>query len=171
MGIMRTASNDVVVYLVPDHPAPTNVPFELTNYVQPGDWRSRLTTAQRVSARYSKTLLERSWVVLMVIAAVAIPWGLSGIVWDLMMKDGIVTRTKVVEARLIGFALFVSVLVVFFIPILTWKLIGFLDPFSFSLASCALPFFLPFETNTFQLQISSQVYEAGLPLLSTLAHL
>jgi hypothetical protein len=127
---MRTASNDVVVpaltvkYLAPDHPAPSNVPFELTNYVQPGNWRSRLTTAQRVSARYSKTLLERFWVVLMVIAAVAIPWGLSGIVWDLMMKDDIVTRTKVIEARLIGFALFVSVLVVFFIPILTWKLIG-----------------------------------------------
>lgn len=123
MVVQRTPNSEVVVHLAPGQAVPANVPFELNAYVQPIDWTSRLDKIQQVSGKYSKVFLERAWLLIMIAAAVAVPWGLSSTVWKAVMKDG-QAQSKVIGAHMIVVALFFAVILVFCIPVIAWKLIG-----------------------------------------------
>lgn len=123
MGVERTVNSEVAVHLAPGQAVPENVPFELNAYVQPIDWTSRLDKIQQVSRRYSKVLLERIWLLMMISAAVAVPWGLSSTVWKAVMRPG-QAPSKAIGAHMIVVALFFAVVLLFCIPIVAWKLIG-----------------------------------------------
>ncbi|KIK67355.1 hypothetical protein GYMLUDRAFT_37455 [Collybiopsis luxurians FD-317 M1] len=122
----RRTSNDIVLYLSAQQPNPP-VPFELQGQITPAVWSSRLSAVSTCAARYSKPWFERIWVVTGILASLILPAVLYNVIYDHMNvrnSDGTIDFSRLAESRMITFALFIGVVLLFFTPIIIWKFIG-----------------------------------------------
>ncbi|KAF5393315.1 hypothetical protein D9757_000640 [Collybiopsis confluens] len=119
-------SSDIVLYISARQPNPP-VPFELQDQITPAVWSSRLSAVASCTAHYSKPWFERIWVVIGILASLVVPSVLYSVVYDHMNvrnPDGTVDFSRLAESRIMTFALFVGVILLFLAPIAIWKVIG-----------------------------------------------
>jgi len=122
----KRSVSDITLYLSAAHPPPP-VPFELQTQITPAVWSTRLTSLANTAARYSRPWFERIWMVVGIISSLVLPAVLYNIIYNHMNvvdQDGDVDFARLSESRMITFALFIGVLLVFFVPIAVWKFIG-----------------------------------------------
>jgi hypothetical protein len=107
-----------VLYLSPTQPAPAMVPFELQNYISPEIWEARIPSIARVTSRYSKPLFEGVWALLGFFFMTIVPVAIFKVV--LVKNSGL----RHSEARAISFGIFVTIALIFFLPVAIWKFMG-----------------------------------------------
>jgi len=131
------AQGKVIIYLSPKYQSTPPVPFELQTFITTEEWGSRIREITRTASRYSKTLFERIWTITALLATFLIPVILYRVVFDALVgtqeelennnnfENGrAISGQKLLEARLISFAIFIITLIVFWAPIAIWKYIG-----------------------------------------------
>ncbi|KAH9041119.1 hypothetical protein EDB84DRAFT_1559732 [Lactarius hengduanensis] len=119
----RTAGQ-VVLHLNPNQPVPV-LPYELHEHVTVDAWATRIPQLIRVGSRYNKPLLERIWLVLMFICALAIPIGLHDTIYQGFKRNiGEDTFGAIYQARWISTAILLGIVLVFLIPLGIWKSVG-----------------------------------------------
>jgi len=122
----RTAGQ-VVLVLNPKEPVPL-LPYELHEHVTADAWATRIPQLIHVGSRYNKPLLEGIWLTLMFISAFAVPIGLNSKIFNALNKnagnDDFDDFGAIHQTRLISAAIFIGIVLLFFIPLGIWKSIG-----------------------------------------------
>jgi len=122
----RTAGQ-VVLVLKPKEPVPL-LPYELHEHVTADAWATRIPQLIHLGNRYNKPVLERIWLALMVISAIAVPAGVNSKIFNGLNNndnlDNFDDFEPIHQTRLITTAIFIGILLVFFIPLGIWKSIG-----------------------------------------------
>ncbi|KAI3619029.1 hypothetical protein WG66_000652 [Moniliophthora roreri] len=123
-GAQRKGS-EIILHLSPAQAPPSTVPFELQNQITVATWEVRIGAVLHASARYSKPWFERIWFFIALVSLVVIPVALQPIVRSAIItrdQEGFITTTSLAKAIL--FSTFLGTLLLFLIPIATWKYIG-----------------------------------------------
>jgi len=114
----------VSLYLNRKYPAPP-VPFELQGHISPDDWAIRIPALTNLASKYYKPVFERVWLIIAVIVTLIIPLATYQPIFDALYGNETNTSaSKGIGARLIGMAIFVAALALFWAPIFIWKQIG-----------------------------------------------
>ena len=104
------------------------VPFELRDHILPDDWHARMTAIRDLAFRFYMPIFERIWLFVATFATLVLPFALYSVIYN-SMTSGLNLRTdpdaanKIFKARIISFALFVGTLLVFWGPMVIWKMI------------------------------------------------
>jgi len=119
--------SEVVVELSPSQ-SPPLLPYELQGAVPNGVWESRLRAINRRAARNSKPVLERTWLLLGLIASVAVPITTYILVLNELKKkhehDEKDDFAYYSTARLAAIGATLGTWLVFFLPLFLWKYTG-----------------------------------------------
>jgi len=119
----RNAHNAIVLYLSPTQPAPP-VPIELRGEITPDVWADRLAAITRTASRYSKPMFERVWTIVGLLAIIIVPVAIFQVILSALHFRNEPTTSHAFEARGISFAIFVTMVLLFLLPIAVWKYIG-----------------------------------------------
>ncbi|THH21013.1 hypothetical protein EW146_g446, partial [Bondarzewia mesenterica] len=92
--------------------------------VSPDAWATRIPSLIRLVSRYSYPIFEGCWMLAAFVASIAIPAAVNPFIFDAMDKDRIDGNGPIFQARAISFALFVGVLIFFYVPLIVWKVFG-----------------------------------------------
>ncbi|VDB95322.1 unnamed protein product [Peniophora sp. CBMAI 1063] len=96
---------------------PPTLPYELHNHVSPDTWASRVPQILRLTARYQQPLLEAVWILLFFVAAIAVPMALRSTIYGNL-------RTSIYTAHFISLGIFLAIALVFWAPLIAWKMLG-----------------------------------------------
>jgi hypothetical protein len=118
----RRTSNEIVLYLSPTQPAPL-LPFELHGSIAPDVWATRLPIIARTAGKYSKPLFERVWLVIAFLAVLIVPMALHDVIYQAILRDDNKVDARM-KARGFSGLIFFGLILLFFVPILAWKLFG-----------------------------------------------
>jgi hypothetical protein len=120
-------SNEIVLYLSPNHPTPSTVPYELQNYISDDQWVVRVPAITKTAAKYSKPMFERIWMLMTAIAMFILPAlvyrviiGSSG---GLRFGDEAALR-RLHLAKVVSTSMFIGVALLLFTPLIFWKFVG-----------------------------------------------
>jgi hypothetical protein len=104
------------------------VPFELRDHIGPDDWHARMTAIRDLAFRFYKPIFERIWLFVASLATILLPFALYSVIFNAMfghvnLRTDPDAADKIWRARMISFGVFVGVLVVFWGPMIVWKMI------------------------------------------------
>ena len=104
------------------------VPFELRECVFPDEWQTRLIAIRDLAFRFHNPIFERIWLFVSFLATLVIPLALYAVIFN-SMSGGVDLRNdpngpnKIFKARMISFGLFVGTILLFWGPMVAWKMI------------------------------------------------
>ncbi|KAK7692754.1 hypothetical protein QCA50_004387 [Cerrena zonata] len=130
--------NTIVLQYTPHEYPPTDVPWELRSYYTKEVWEKRLPAITRKASRYYKRHFSTLWLCLLIACSIAVPIGMFYVALDHLPKSQEEKDFEEKEkdhfffywhggfdrywkARLIAFASWVIVMVLFYTPMLMWK--------------------------------------------------
>jgi len=117
-------ANVIDLHLSPTHPT-VPVPVELQEEISPDVWANRLASITQTASRYNKPLFERTWMLAGLLAIFIVPVAIFQVVVNaLHVDDDDTTTSDVFKARGISLAIFVALVLFFFVPMAVWKYIG-----------------------------------------------
>jgi len=88
-----------------------------------------MAAVSRLSARFSAPLIERIYFMVAIIATIAVPMVVANLILSHMVAKAEETdklTAFAVEARFIGLGFFVGCILLFWAPLASWKLLGYL---------------------------------------------
>jgi len=123
------APGKVVLYLYSQYTTNPPVPYELQPFLSQEEWDSRIRVVTRTASRSSKPLMEKLWVITSLIATFLIPMVVFRFVDNAFHVSGSSGNSseksqKAFEARLISFGIFIGVAILFWTPLVIWKMVG-----------------------------------------------
>ncbi|CAL1706887.1 unnamed protein product [Somion occarium] len=128
----------VLRYIPHEHP-PTDVPFELRSYYTKEVWESRLPAITRKASRYYKRNMQIIWIILLFVCSIGVPIALFYVALDHLPESEAEKQEdkdfpfhhywhggfdRYWKARLIALASWIAVMLLFYVPIITWKHLG-----------------------------------------------
>jgi len=116
-------ANVIDLHLSPAHPT-VPVPVELREEISPDVWASRLASITQTASRYNKPLFERTWMLVGLLAIFIVPIAIFQVILKAIHVDDDTTASHVFEARGISLAIFVALVLFFFVPMAVWKYTG-----------------------------------------------
>jgi len=122
-GIAQREDGKVTLYLSKAHSCPP-VPFELQGHIAPDDWAIRVPTLTKLAGRYYKPVLERVYLFIAVMVTIIVPLALSRPIFNAIYGKDEAESSTFFVARLVGFAIFLVALLLFWSPVFVWKTIG-----------------------------------------------
>ncbi|KAG1732211.1 uncharacterized protein EDB91DRAFT_1338387 [Suillus paluster] len=126
----KTQKNEVIVELSRTQPPPL-LPIDLRGYVSPDKWETRIRAATRVASRYSKPMLERTWMFIVLMLTFIAPlvayydtlhYLNNGQDFNDEQEDR--QDEFIWKARLIALGIIVGLWFVMFLPVVIWKHVG-----------------------------------------------
>lgn len=118
----RSADGRITLHVSKAHEMPP-LPYELSGLIAHEQWDQRTKTIKAMCDRFSKPLPERVWFLVAMISTLLLPFPLYRLVFSAIFNPDRPKETFF-EARAAGFGIFIAVLVVFWMPLVVWKLIG-----------------------------------------------
>jgi len=104
--------------------APPTLPYELSGHVSADAWASRVPQILRLTSRFNHPRLEAVWIITSFIVSIVVPAIFNNIILN-ALNGGLRDKTRTFfAAHFISFALFVGVVLAFWVPLLAWKYIG-----------------------------------------------
>ncbi|KIJ54665.1 hypothetical protein M422DRAFT_24570 [Sphaerobolus stellatus SS14] len=121
--VAQRENGRVTLYLNKKYPAPP-VPFELQGHISADDWAIRIPALTNLASKYYKPTFERVWLVLAIVITLIIPLATYQPIFNIIYRNTNNNASKGIGARLIGMAIFLAALALFYAPIYIWKFIG-----------------------------------------------
>jgi len=117
----------ISVSLARGFPTLPPVPLELQNFISPQEWERRLDAINNLARRYSKPIIERTWILLgfllTLIAPIIVYRLLASKLPDETFNQGDFLR-QFAQLKLITLGIFIGILVVVWVPLVLWKCLG-----------------------------------------------
>jgi len=99
------------------------IPFELTSYLSDKEWDRRMTCLVGMLGHYCRPLLERCYVLLVMLATITLPIVLYAVIYNAASQDDN-AEADAFAARFVGLSVFLLVGLLLWTPLLIWKSIG-----------------------------------------------
>lgn len=121
----RTPS-DILLYLSRKQPPPV-LPYELHGHVSPDAWATRIPNLTNLASRYSYPIFEGCWMLAAFFASIVVPIAVYPVIFRAMSKDHRRPGDRegpFFQARAISFAVFIGIMLFFYVPLFIWKYNG-----------------------------------------------
>ncbi|KAA1473887.1 hypothetical protein DENSPDRAFT_866215 [Dentipellis sp. KUC8613] len=122
------SSNSIILYLSRKEPPPL-LPIELQGHVGPETWAMRIPALTMLASRFHKPIFEGLWLLAAFIASIAVPAAVYPTIFHALDKDDngnsrFRDDQPFFQARAATVGIFIGVSLLFWVPLLVWKMIG-----------------------------------------------
>ncbi|PVG02422.1 hypothetical protein CPB86DRAFT_804701 [Serendipita vermifera] len=116
----------VTILLKKNEPLPP-LPYELQNVYPTETWTTRVQLAAKTCKQWSRPIMERIYFFCVIAILFIVPWVITSVVLMRIYgtgRDGRVPPEKFFEYRAAGMGIFIGVFLLFWGPLIFWKILG-----------------------------------------------